>query len=130
MTPSSSWAARSAELSSSPITRPPVVSVESACERCSLPIIGRHGRGSSPTTFAASTATVTGPASARGVADTISDIGPPTWTSESDETAYHRSRPGSPVVSTYGGCGTEVTSRPWWSRGSHGPSAESATCTW
>ena len=33
-------------------------------------------------------------------------------------------RPGVPVVSTYGGCGTASTSRPAWSSGSQGPSAD------
>ena len=107
------------------------MSVESACDRCSAPIIGRHGRGSSSTTFDASTSTVTGPAAdSSGVHDTTAEGTPSTCTSESDDTAYHRSSPGVPVVSTYGGCGTEVTSRPPWSSGDHGPSIDGATCTW
>ena len=102
-----------------------------ACERCSLPIIGRHGRGSSPTSVDASTDTVTGPVgSVAGVADTRSDSGPSTCTSDSEDTAYHRSCPGVPVVSTYGGWGTASTSWPAWSSGCQSPSAESATCTW
>ena len=87
VTPSSSCAARSALLSSSPITRPPVVSVDTACERCSLPIIGRHGRSRTPTSPAASTVTVTGPRSAPGVADTREDGAPSTATSDSVVTA-------------------------------------------
>jgi hypothetical protein len=87
VTPSSACAADSAEDSSSPITRPPVVSCDSACERCSLPIIIRHGRGSSSTTDDASTRTVTDPASLMGVADTTAECGPPTCTSDSDDTA-------------------------------------------
>jgi hypothetical protein len=112
------------------MTRPPVVSVDSACDKCSLPIIGRHGRLSSPTSFDASTMTVTGPASATAAPLTGEDSGPSTWTSESEETAYHLSTPGLQVVSTYGGCGTASTSRPAWSSGSKSPSGVDATCTW
>ena len=113
------------------MTRPPVVSVASMCERCSLPIIGRHGRGSSPSRSAASTSTVTAPAGpATGVDSTGSLRSPSTCTSESDATAYHREVPGVPVVSAYGGWGTASTSRPAWSSGSQGPSAAGAAYTW
>jgi hypothetical protein len=113
------------------MTWPLVVSVEIACERCSLPIIGRHGRGSSPSSAPASTVSVTGlVGAAAGVAETAGDTGPSMFTSDSDDTVYQRCRPGSPVVSTYGGWGTASTSRPAWSSGSQGPSTASPTCTW
>ena len=131
LTPSSSCAAFSAAVSSSPITRSPVVSVDSMCERCSLPIIGRHGRGRVPSSSAASTSTVTpaaGPAS--DAAETASQRSPSTCTSDREVTEYHRVSPGVPVVSAYGGWGTASTSRPAWSTGSHGPSAVGAAYTW
>ena len=74
----------------------------------------RAGRAR-PSDVAASTATVhrAVAAGSRARADRDARGGDPsTCTSDSEATAYHRSTPGSPVVSAYGGCGTASTSRP------------------
>ena len=114
-------------MSSAPIGRPPVVSSERVWERCSLPIIGRHGRGSGRTSALASTSTSTAPTGSASVVDSTGALrGPSTWTSDRVATAYQRGTPGVPVVSAYGGCGTASTSRPAWSSGSKVPSAVSA----
>ena len=132
VTPSSSCAARSAAVSSAPIGRPPVVSSESVWERCSLPTIGRHGRGSGRTSVLASTSTRTGSEPARRARSTrrACCADPRRGRRTSVATAYQRGTPGVPVVSAYGGCGTASTSRPAWSSGSNVPSAASAAYTW
>ena len=118
-TPSSTCAARSADESSAPIARPPVVSVESACDRCSQPIIGRHGRRSSP-------ALVRGVDAdghrrlAVGQRRRRHRLGPRALDVRRRTAPRPRTgarRPASPVVSAYGGCGTASTSPPPWSTG-------------
>ena len=98
---------------------PPTVSSLSRRLRCSEPIIGRHGRGSSRTTVPRSTRTSTSAGSSAGseAATTSSPAGPVTSTSVTVATAYRYTTPGSPVVSAYGPCGTARTSPPWWSSG-------------
>ena len=53
------------------------------------------------------------------------DTGPSTCTSDSDDTAYHRSSPGrARSCRRTAGAGTASTSRPAWSSGCQGPSAD------